>query len=135
MIQQISSWILTRTHGMSHDTEELSVLELVAKVGAKINELVTAVNGYETTMTTQDNLRVTISDLESKRKLSSVGDFTGTLAGKTLASVFTDVNNSLSLVNTLIGMVNTRESIGTIYDGGLFSVTEPPTITIEGGLY
>jgi len=74
-------------------------------------------------------------DITNKRKLSSIGDFTGTLSSHTQASLFSDINNALSLCQTIIDMVNDRESIGTIYDGGNYVDTIPPTITIEGGLY
>jgi hypothetical protein len=75
------------------------------------------------------------ADITNKRKLSPTGDFTGTLRQRTLDAIFADINNSLSLCNTLIDMVNHRESIGTIYDGGPFLDVEPPVITIEGGLF
>lgn len=74
-------------------------------------------------------------NITNERKLSPVGDFTGTIRGRTTLQVLSDISDSLSLSHTLINLVNDRESIGTIYDGGYFLETEPPIISIEGGLF
>jgi hypothetical protein len=139
----------------------MSIYELVLKAIEKVNETVDYVLGlekkvdanyktldskidknYKTLDTKIDKNYVDLNtrkensiDITTKRKLSPSGDFTGTLTGFTQVKVFSDINNALSLSQTLIDMVNDRESIGTIYDGGNYVDTEPPTITIEGGLY
>lgn len=76
---------------------------------------------------------VTKSDLENNRHLSATGDFTGTLDGKTLDCIFLSIADSLSLSKTLIDNINARIGIGGVYDGGSFTETTPPTLTIDGG--
>ena len=44
MIDKITSWILKANQFMTHDTEEVSALELVGKTADKTNELVVFVN-------------------------------------------------------------------------------------------
>jgi hypothetical protein len=111
--------------------DSLSYFEAIGKLMAHINEIASQFNG----MIDETNLKEYSADITNKRKLSPTGDFTGTLRQRTLDAIFADINNSLSLCNTLIDMVNHRESIGTIYDGGPFLDVEPPVITIEGGLF
>jgi hypothetical protein len=72
--------------------------------------------------------------ITTSRRLSPTGNFTGDLNGKPVINVLGDITNALSLCQTLIGLVNDRESIGTIYDGGLFDGS-PIVNTIEGGLF
>lgn len=111
--------------------EELSVLELSAKVAQKLNEALDVINeGIVSIEGKEDSDNIT-----NNRKLSPNGNFTGMLNGKSIFSVLADINDSLSLAKTIIDMVNNRESIGTIFDGGFFIDTEPSTFTIEGGLF
>lgn len=112
--------------------DSLSYYEAVAKLKAKINEIAALYNGaIEELFKKEDSIFLSVS-----RKLSKNGDFSGTLLGRTIFSVFADINNSLSLVTTLISMVNGRESIGMIYDGGAFNdLIVPPIIIIEGGIF
>lgn len=113
------------------DKEELSSIELAGRTAEKVNEVVEIVNTVDGRIKgKEDSENITVN-----RKLSSLGNFSGTLLGRTILSIFTDINNALSLSQTIIDMVNDRESIGTIYDGGSFLETDPPTITIEGGLF
>lgn len=113
------------------DSEELTALELAGRTANKVNEVVDLANTVDAKIAAKEDS----DNITKKRLLSPTGNFTGTLLGRTLAAVFADIADSLSLVKTLIAMVNSRESIGTIYDGGTFLETDPPTITIEGGLF
>jgi len=44
MMNEITSWVLKSNRFMTHDTEEVSALELVAKTADKTNEVVVFVN-------------------------------------------------------------------------------------------
>lgn len=123
-----------------------SLYELVNTAVKKINEVIDFVNGFQSQITglntkfddkvaSLEARKENSIDITNNRKLSVLGNFTGTILGRTILSIFSDIDNSLSLSQTLIAMVNSRESIGTIYDGGNFVDTDPPTITIEGGLF
>jgi hypothetical protein len=122
--------------------DSLSYYEAVARLMAKVNETIKGTNDLN------DDLKMNVKELKAdiakkeysdditvKRKLSPLGDFSGTLLGRTIIAVFSDISNALSLCQTLIQMVNDRESIGTIYDGGNFVDTDPPTFSIEGGVF
>lgn len=114
-----------------YDDEELSALELAGRTTQKVNEVVEEVNTFQT----QINGLESSSSITNNRKLSTTGNFTGTLNSVSLSKLFGDISNALTLSNTLIEMVNNRESVGTIYDGGNFIDTVPPTYTIEGGTF
>jgi hypothetical protein len=122
---------LSRNRQGVYDTEEYTALDLAAKTAGKVNECVDSLNQYDA----QINLREKSDDITNKRKLSVKGDFSGTILGRTIASIFSDIGDSNTLVKQLIGMVNKRESIGTIYDGGNYLDVEPPITSIEGGIY
>lgn len=47
MIEKLTSWILNRSDYMHHDTEELSMLELLGKLARKTNELTEVINDRE----------------------------------------------------------------------------------------
>lgn len=120
----------------------LSIYELLMKVIVKMDEVIDYVNKMQSQIDSFSKTFLNLlakkedsSNITNNRKLSAKGDFTGTLMGRTLMSIFADIRDSLSLCKTLIDMVNHRESIGTIYDGGFFVETTPPTFIIEGGLF
>lgn len=106
-------------------------IEFMNQIGISFNNVVDFMNQYDSELLSKEDK----TNLTNKRKLSPNGDFSGTLLGESIFNVFSDIENSLSLSETLIEMVNNRESIGTIYDGGDFVNTEPPTITIDGGTF
>jgi hypothetical protein len=113
------------------NTEELSSIELAARTAQKMNEVIDLANTVDDKIALkEDSSKITLM-----RKLSESGVFTGWLSNKSVAQVLTDIQDTLSLAKTIIDMVNNRESIGTIYDGGVFLETDPPTFDIEGGLF
>jgi hypothetical protein len=131
-LQPISMINFIMQHGLPEVFDDsLSYYEAVTKLMAKINSVAAEFNN----MITEVNKKEYSTDITTRRKLSPTGNFTGTINGKTILSIFADINDSLSLSQTIIDMINARESIGSIYDGGSFIETVPPTITIEGGLF
>lgn len=82
--------------------------------------------------TGSDDRFETITNLNSMRRLSAMGDFTGTLSGTAIDSIKTDIAQSLTLSQEIINLINNRESIGTIYDGGNFTDTDTELI-LDGG--
>ena len=131
MIEKINALLPFFDRRFDFNTEELSSIELVGRTTQKINELIDHYNEYDDVISKKENS----SNITINRKLSPTGDFSGTLAGRTIVQVLSDIKDALSLSLTIIAMVNDRESIGTIYDGGYFLDTIPPTYTIEGGLF
>lgn len=113
------------------DQEELSSLELSGRTAQKVNEVIELANTVDGKITKKEDS----DNITNNRKLSPTGVFSGWLLTKSVATVLMELADALTLSQTLIGMVNDRESIGTIYDGGYFLDTVPPVITIEGGLF
>lgn len=113
--------------------DSLSYYEVVCKLSDVVQEIAKQedINGDQ--IASIIATYVSIADLENNRKLSATGDFTGTLNGKTLDCVFTSIADSLTLSKTLIDNINARIGIGGVYDGGNFTETDPPTLTIDGG--
>lgn len=103
--------------------------ESVTSVLANIDSIESNIDVVESNVALKEN-SLNITNI---RKLDNTGNFTGKINGKTTTQVLADIDSSLSLANTLISLVNARESIGTIYDGGSFSETSTPTI--EGGTF
>lgn len=58
-MKELNSWILSRQRGVVHDTEELSILDLVGKTAHKTNEVIQ----------------------EMDKKVTQGGDFTGSWHG------------------------------------------------------
>lgn len=113
--------------------DSISYYETLCKVADSLNKCIDQINSNTVDIDKILAEYVTIADLENNRKLSADGDFTGTLAGKTLDCIFTAIADSLTLSKTLIDDINHRVSIGIIVDGGLFTETDPPTLVVDGG--
>jgi parallel beta-helix repeat protein len=103
MINPLDSWILTRNRAMVVDAEELTALELIGKTATKTNEVVQAQNTLDAKtiadkaeLTTLINERVEKTDLETNRKLSAEGDFTGTWHGQTFVASDTGVASEVT---------------------------------------
>jgi hypothetical protein len=113
------------------DSEELSALELAGKVAQKLNDAITLINSGVASIAGKED----ITDLTTNRKLSATGNFTGLLNGESILQVQTDIASSLSLVNELEILVNnSRESLGYIFDGGLFTQSGTD-FSIDGGAF
>lgn len=63
------------------------------------------------------------------------GNLTGSIAGYPVECVIQSIADSITLSKTLIDTVNHRESIGTVYDGGTFTDTDPIANEIDGGTF
>lgn len=113
--------------------ESISYYETLCKVADSLNKCIDQINDNTDNIINIENNYVSIADLENNRHLSAEGDFTGTLNGKTIDCVFTSIAAAISLSKTLIDDINARVSIGYVYDGGSFTETDPPTLTINGG--
>lgn len=131
MIEPIKFQVPSFERRFDFDTEELTQLELSGRTAKKTNEVVELVNTFDADLKTREKS----DDITNKRKLSPTGNFSGTILGVAVLKILTDISDALSLVKTLISMVNNRESIGTIYDGGYFLESDPPVINVEGGLF
>lgn len=131
MIQPVNFTYPRFERDFDFNMEELSSLDLAGRVAQRLNEVIALANTVDDKIKgKEDAINLTVN-----RKLSPTGDFTGTIASKSISKIFGDIADSLTLAKTLIAMVNNRESIGTIFDGGNFTDTVPATITIEGGLF
>lgn len=112
-----------------YDSEELTALELAGRTTYKMNEVIDHVNGVQADIDSRERSE----NITRNRKLSPEGDFTGTIRGRSTVLVLGDIKDSLSLSETIIEMINARESIGGIYDGGLFGDTY--SNEIDGGMF
>ncbi len=131
MIKEILFHYPTFDRRFDFNTEELTGVELAGRTAQKVNEIIALVNTVDGRIQSkEDSANITMN-----RKLSPSGNFTGNLNGKSILAVFADIADSLTLSKEIISMINNRESIGSIYDGGTFINSVPPTITIEGGLF
>lgn len=115
--------------------DSISYYETLCKIADSLNKCIDQININMGDIENIKNDYVTKIDLEENRHLSPNGDFTGTIKGKKIDCIFTAIADAISLSKTLIDDINARVSIGGVYDGGSFTDTEPPTLTIDGGTF
>lgn len=117
--------------------DSLSYYEVLCKIGAKLNEVIKTTNDLNQIIQELqkyvDDTFVTKYDLKFNRFLDEKGHFTGYLYEYPVKCVLESIADNISLAKTLIDDVNHRQSIGTIYDGGTFTETDPPTLEVDGG--
>lgn len=114
------------------DSEELTSLELVGRSTQKVNDIIDLVNTFQNQLDSKENS----DNITNNRKLSLTGNFTGTLNGESIIKVLTDIASSLSLVLELEDIVNnSRDALGYIIDGGLFTQTDPADFNLDGGIF
>ena len=85
-----------------------------------------------------EDFYVSLDDLYIELKklgLDEGGNFTGELDGKPVSCVLESIADALTLCKRLIDLINHRESIGDVYDGGAFTDTDPAANTIDGGTF
>lgn len=100
------------------DGQELSMLELSAKVAQKVNDMITTVNDFTATIAgKEDSSNITIA-----RKLSSQGNFTGLLGGMAVTAVLDEMNNNKDQLQFIAQQFSDGQT-GFVINGGFFSDT------------
>lgn len=101
--------------GLDFSHDELTELELIAKLTGKTNELVDYVNGWDGSL----NEMELKEHLTNSRKLSPKGNFTGTIYGKPASSVVMEIGSNTDKITYLINQFSDGQT-GLVIDGGWF---------------
>lgn len=95
------------------DDEELTSLELAGRTVQKVNEVIELVNGIDVTQKENSD------DITNKRKLSALGNFTGSINGQPVNLVLANIKSNTDNVKYLANQFADGQT-GLIIDGGFF---------------
>lgn len=114
-----------------NDTKSYSTLEKLCYLIKKVEELeVEIADAIENIDEKEDSINITIN-----RKLSEIGDFTGTWFGETKTSVDLRIENGQNLYQEVIDLIESNPELNIeIIDGEFYLSTDPIEI-IDGGSY
>lgn len=98
--------------------EELSSLELTARMNNKINEIIDFINNLGNIM----NGYELSSNITNNRKLSPTGNFTGTLMGRSVFDVLAELDDDSDKIKYLTNQFADGQT-GLVIDGGFFEAT------------
>lgn len=116
--------------------EEPTILQKVNKMGETFNQLadgyndvVDYVEGYDEELKTKEDKE----NLTSRRKLSPTGNFTGLLNGKSIPSVFSEIQSNEDKIQYLTSQFSDGQT-GLVIDCGFFNDEEVKKY-YDGGVF
>lgn len=92
-----------------------SFMELLGKMSSRLNQLITAVNGWFGSL---DGYEKT-DNITNNRKLSPTGDFSGTIRGHDTGLVLNEIGSNAQTLRILSGEFADGQT-GQVIDGGFF---------------
>lgn len=110
-------------------SEELTQLELVGRVTESMNQMIDIINNWKGQLDAHE----LSSNISSKRKLSSSGNFTGTVAGKQASLLLSEVTSNMANLRYLANQFADGQT-GLIVDGGFFEDTNINK-NYDGGMF
>lgn len=114
------------------NTGHMSTIEKLCYVIEKTGEVIEFVNGFQDELDSKED-SVNITNI---RKLSEVGDFTGTWFGESKSSMDAKDVEGLNNYQALIEYLQANPQIGWIvWDGKFFATVEDPDEELDGGLF
>lgn len=101
-----------------YNHQELTALQLIAKLIATVNKTVEAINSFQGSINKkEDSLNITLN-----RKLSDKGDFTGSIQGIASALLISNIFDNSDKISYLANQFSDGYT-GLVIDGGFFENT------------
>jgi hypothetical protein len=111
------------------DREELTTIELLARLVKKMDEVISLSNTVDSKIAgKEDSINIT-----NKRKLSPSGNFTGSLDGKPVSNVLTNILDNTDKLIYLADQFSDGHT-GLVVDGGFFENTAIEK-NYDGGIF
>lgn len=114
---------------LDFDTEELTGIDLTARLKEKINEVIDFLNGWNAGLNgKEDSVNIT-----NNRKLSPTGDFTGSIWGKDTLSMLAQMDTTRDMYQYLANQFSDGHT-GWVIDCGFFEDTKIKK-NYDGGIF
>lgn len=105
------------------------VIKFMQDISLDFNEVVDFANEFDDKLKIKEDS----SHITRARKLSNTGDFTGTLDGKPLLTVFSEITDNSDKLSYLTSQFSDGQT-GLVIDGGYFEGSEIKK-NIDGGVF